>query len=105
MIGNINYMLFNVNTPDSIVDLQINETKHKVELSPVLGFHLNTEPIAVEYANVLSEIKAKIFPIKMGYQDYDKYFPAALASVKAAGLDKVVAEYQKQFTAWKATQK
>lgn len=105
MIGNINYMLFNVNAPDSIVDLQINETKHKVEFSPVLGFHLNTEPIAVEYANVLSEIKAKIFPIKMGYQDYDKYFPAALASVKAAGLDKVVAEYQKQFTAWKAAQK
>ncbi|MDQ0897540.1 extracellular solute-binding protein [Paenibacillus sp. V4I7] len=105
MIGNINYMLFNVNTPDETVDLQINETKSKVEFSPVLGFHLNTEPIAVEYANVLSEIKAKIFPIKMGYQDYDKYFPAAIASVKAAGLDKVVAEYKKQFTAWKEAQK
>ena len=33
----------------------------------------------------------------MGVQDYNKAFPAALQKMKAAGLDKVVAEYQKQY--------
>lgn len=105
MIGNIKYMLFDDQTSDEYMESIVNETTKKVEFSPVVGFHLNTEPIAVEYANVQSEIKAKIIPIKMGVQDYDKYFPAALQSVKAAGLDKVVAEYEKQFKEWQAAQK
>jgi len=105
MIGNINYMLFDVKTPEDYLKMQTTEPTNPVEFSPVLGFRLNTEPIAVEYANVLSEVKSKIIPIKMGVVSYDKYFPAALQSLKAAGLDKVVAEYQKQFKEWQALQK
>ncbi|WP_339205608.1 DUF3502 domain-containing protein [Paenibacillus sp. FSL K6-3182] len=105
MIGNINYMLFDVKTPEDYLKMQTTETSNPVEFSPVLGFRLNTEPIAVEYANVLSEVKSKIIPIKMGVVSYDKYFPAALQSLKAAGLDKVIAEYQKQFKEWQALQK
>jgi putative aldouronate transport system substrate-binding protein len=44
-------------------------------------------------------------PIVMGVQDYDKYFGPALARLKAAGLDKIVAEYQTQLTAAIAAQK
>ncbi|CAM4368975.1 hypothetical protein FHS16_002859 [Paenibacillus endophyticus] len=104
MIGNNRYTLFDVNTPEDYLKELTTEPTNPVEFSPVLGFRLNTEPIAVEYANVLSELKSTIFPIKMGVVDYDKYFPAALESLKAARLDKVVAEYEKQFKAWQAEQ-
>lgn len=65
-----------------------------------IGFTFNTEPVAVEYSNLLAEIKTSIYPLKLGVVDYDKYYPAALDKMKAAGLDKVVAEYQKQLKAW-----
>lgn len=105
MIGNIKFMLFDKDVPDEYLKIQTEVPAMKVDLSTVIGFHLNSEPIAVEYANVLSEIKAKIIPIKMGVQDYDKFFPAALASLKAAGLDKVIAEYDKQFKEFQASKK
>lgn len=105
MIGNINYMLFDSKTPEAQLKAQTIEPTNPVEFSPVLGFRLNTEPIAVEYANVLSVVKSNIIPIKMGVVPYEKHFPTALESLKAAGLDKVVAEYQKQFKEWQAAQK
>ncbi|QGQ95141.1 extracellular solute-binding protein [Paenibacillus psychroresistens] len=105
MIGNVKFMLFDKDVPDAYLKVQTEAPDMKVDLSTVIGFHLNSEPIAVEYANVLSEIKSKIIPIKMGVQDYDKYFPAALASLKAAGLDKVIAEYDKQFKEFQASKK
>ncbi|WP_337103700.1 extracellular solute-binding protein [Paenibacillus sp. YIM B09110] len=104
MIGNINYMMFDSKTPENYLKTQTTEPTNPVEFSPVLGFRLNTEPIAVEYANVLSVVKSSIIPIKLGVVPYDKHFPAALESLKAAGLDKVVAEYQKQFKEWQAKQ-
>ena len=105
MIGNVKYMLFDSKIPDAYLKVQTEAPSIPVEFSPVLGFHLNIEPISVEYANVLSEIKSKIIPIKMGVLDYDQAFPAALASLKAAGLDKVVAEYDKQFKEFLAAKK
>ncbi|UVI29343.1 extracellular solute-binding protein [Paenibacillus spongiae] len=105
MIGNINYTMFDAMTPEDYLKVQTTEPTNPVEFSPVLGFRLNTEPIAVEYANVQSVVKSSIIPIKMGVVPYEGNFPAALESLKAAGLDKVVAEYQKQFKEWQSTQK
>lgn len=67
-----------------------------------LGFRFDTEPVSVEYTNLIAEIKASIYPIKHGVVEYDKHFPAALANMKAAGLDKVVAEYERQLKEWMA---
>lgn len=61
--------------------------------------------VATEYANVQAEATTAMTPIVMGVQDYDKYFGPALARLKAAGLDKIVAEYQTQLTAAIAAQK
>jgi putative aldouronate transport system substrate-binding protein len=66
MIGNIKYVLFDKDVPDAYLKVQTEPPAMKVDMSTVTGFHLNSEPIAVEYAIVLSEIKAKIMPIKMG---------------------------------------
>ncbi|WP_217594694.1 extracellular solute-binding protein [Cohnella sp. GbtcB17] len=69
-----------------------------------IGFTFDTTPVSVEYANLLAEIKTSVYPLKMGVADWDDFYPGALKKMKAAGLDKVVAEYKKQFDAWKAQQ-
>ena len=37
-----------------------------------------------------------MYPIKFGFVDYEEAYDAAIAKLKAAGLDKVIEEYQKQ---------
>lgn len=70
--------------------------------SAASGFTFDTTNVKAEFANIQTEAQASITPIVMGVLDYDKAFPAALQKMKAAGLDKVLAEYQKQFAAFKA---
>ncbi|MBN2983051.1 DUF3502 domain-containing protein [Cohnella algarum] len=43
-------------------------------------------------------------PIGNGFVDYEANFPKALEKLKEAGIDKYVAEYQKQFSEWHAQQ-
>lgn len=81
------------------------KSNDKAEYSVVAGFVFNPEPIKTEYANVTAEMTNNIWPIKWGLVDYDKYFPKALEKMKAAGIDKVVAEYDKQLKEWIANKK
>jgi putative aldouronate transport system substrate-binding protein len=53
----------------------------------------------------LAELKTSIYPIKLGLVDYDKAFPDALKKLNAAGLQKVVAEYDRQFKEWQKSNK
>lgn len=70
--------------------------------APDIGFTFDTTSVSVEYANLLAEIKTSVYPLKMGVVKYSDFYDGALKKMKAAGLDKVVAEYKKQFEAWKA---
>lgn len=67
------------------------------------NFIFDPTNVRTEYTNILSEASASITPIYMGVLDYDKAFPEALDKMKKAGLDKVVAEYQKQFKEYQAS--
>lgn len=40
---------------------------------------------------------ASIYPIKFGLVDYDSHIDDAIANLKAAGMDKVIDEYRRQF--------
>jgi putative aldouronate transport system substrate-binding protein len=62
-------------------------------------FFFNSTVVEAEWANVQTEIAAAIAPIYLGVLDYDTAFPAALRRLKTAGLDKVIAEYQRQMKA------
>jgi len=53
---------------------------------------------------VQAEAATVMTPIVMGVQDYETYFPDAIARLKAAGLDKLVEEYQAQLSAFIAAQ-
>jgi putative aldouronate transport system substrate-binding protein len=63
-----------------------------------IGFVFNLEPVLVEYAQLQNVEMEYIAPIVLGFEDYDKAYPELLRRLKNAGLDKYVAEYQRQFT-------
>lgn len=102
MAGNINFIRYdNVNgiPSNNKVLFNVNE---KAQNSIAANFLFDPTNVKAEYANIQTEAAASIVPIYMGVVDYDKAFPAALEKMKKAGLDKVVAEYQRQFQNWKS---
>lgn len=66
-----------------------------------VGFIFDKTPVSTEYSNVLAERQASMWPIKFGIVPYDEYYPDAIRRMRAAGLDRIVEEYEKQYTAWK----
>lgn len=97
MSGNINFIRYDNKNgiPANNQVLFTPNTKAQTTISA--GFTFDPSNVKAEYANIQTEAAASITPIYMGVQDYNKAFPAALQKMKAAGLDKVVAEYQKQY--------
>lgn len=73
--------------------------------APLLGFHFNADSVKTEMTaltNVKDEFYASLFT---GSVDPKVYVPKAVEKFKAAGLDKVQAEMQKQLDEWKASRK
>jgi putative aldouronate transport system substrate-binding protein len=71
----------------------------KAVASPASDFFFDSTPVQAEWANLQTEFRSSIVPIYAGVLAYDEAFPRALQRMKAAGLDKALAEYQKQLTA------
>ena len=69
-------------------------------VSVMTGFNFNTEPVKVEYANMMAEYTTSILPIKKGVVAYEDGIDEALAKMRAAGSQAVIDEYQKQLTAY-----
>ena len=61
------------------------------------GFNFDASKVQTEYVNMQTQAAQVITPLCMGVQDYGTSFESAISKMKAAGLDKVVAEYQRQF--------
>jgi putative aldouronate transport system substrate-binding protein len=104
MLGNIQYL-----KPDSSISkieldwLYTLDPKSQFFIGS--DFSFNSSSVEAEWANVQTEIAAVIAPIYLGVQDYASAFPAALSRLKAAGLDRVLAEYRRQFEAHLASKK
>lgn len=90
--------------PENRID-QYKEFNDKAVASPTLGFYVNTADISTEIAtlsNIVQEFKAPLFT---GSVDTDKYLSQLNEKLKAAGLEKVLNEIQKQYDEWKASNK
>lgn len=81
-------------------DYVTNIRKDQTVNSPMVGFNFNSEPVKVEYANVLANYTSSMLPIKVGVVSYESGYEAALKKMKAAGYEAVIAEYQKQLKAY-----
>lgn len=73
--------------------------------APLLGFNFDGSNVLTELA-ALNNAKDQFWaPLMTGSVDPDKYLPMAIEQFKAAGLDTIIAEAQKQLDEWRATQK
>ncbi|GIP55491.1 extracellular solute-binding protein [Paenibacillus vini] len=103
--GNVNLMRFDLENSIPDNNKVLFEPNLNAVNSVAANFVFDPTDVRAEYTNIMSEAAASITPIYMGVQDYDKVFPTALEKMKKAGLDKVVAEYQRQFQEYQASQK
>ena len=73
-------------------------------ISPILGFVFDTEPIKMEISQI-DAIWADAEPILNtgSAPDLDQYIAETLAKMKDAGLDKVIAETERQLAEWQAS--
>lgn len=72
--------------------------------SPALGFKFDPTPVSAEIAafkNIKDEFAASLYS---GTVNPDEYIPKLNAKLKAAGIDKVINEMQKQIDEWKKSQ-
>ncbi|GGH40758.1 ABC transporter substrate-binding protein [Paenibacillus segetis] len=74
-------------------------------VAPTFGFNFDTSKVKTEVASVTNVAKEFIPSLYTGSVDPDEYLPKAIQKFKDAGIDKVLAEAQKQFDEWKAAQK
>jgi putative aldouronate transport system substrate-binding protein len=71
---------------------------------PSLGFRFRTEPVAAELTAIAAVADGVHRALMTGYVDPAVELPAYIDALKAAGLDTVKAEVERQYDEWKATQ-
>jgi putative aldouronate transport system substrate-binding protein len=104
MFGNqLNSFIWKTEDPD-IWD-QYKKFNDSAQKSPALGFVFNPEKVKNEVAatqNVVNEFNGGLIT---GTVDPDVYIPKFVAKLKAAGMDKIIAEKQSQLDEWAKTKK
>lgn len=95
MFRNLNYMLFTDSVDDSFI-ASFKEWDNNAKLSRTFGFQFDSTPVKAEESKLGSVYDEKVIPLATGYVDFDKYYPQMVEALKAAGIEKYIAEYQKQ---------
>jgi putative aldouronate transport system substrate-binding protein len=89
---------------DAVIDdAVINDYQHWNDgaiLQKDIGFIFDAEPVKVEYAQITAVLTEYAPQIVLGFADYNAVYPEFLRRLKNAGIDKYVAEYQRQFSAF-----
>ena len=67
------------------------------------GFVFDGTELAAEYAKISTVIAEKFQTFETGIVDFEAKYPEAVKALKDAGIDKYVAEYQKQLDAYIAS--
>ncbi|SFF16957.1 putative aldouronate transport system substrate-binding protein [Paenibacillus algorifonticola] len=101
LLMNKNFMRFDNTVPDDFI-AQYKAWDDDAIISKGAGFNFDNTPVKNEETKINGVFSELLAPIASGFLDYDTYFPKALEKLKAAGFDKYMAEYQKQFSAWYA---
>ena len=96
-IGDIKFQRFPTNASEEQIKYEGTPAENAQNFIG-MGFNFDSTPVKVEYANCIAEMQNSIYPLKFGVVDYDKEFAGALKRMKAAGLDKIIEEYGRQFS-------
>lgn len=74
-------------------------------VSVATGFMFDATPVADAAANLSAEVESVLAPLKCGLVSYEEGFDSALSTLKAAGLDEYLTEFERQFKEYLAQQK
>ncbi len=96
MFRNKNYQLFDKSVSDEYIDTY-EHWDDNAKISSAQGFIFNNENV-VEIETAITEVTASDFaPLRSGFVSFDDNYDAAVAKLKAAGIDEYVAEVQRQY--------
>ena len=101
MIGNLNFIRVDQNLLTA--NKKLFEADPEAQNFFAADFFFDPAPVKAEMANVQAVFTSDVSPIYRGVVDFDKNIKAAQDKLKSAGIDEVLAEYQKQLDAYKAT--
>lgn len=79
---------------------KVKEFNASATKSKALGFTFDPSTVKTEVAAIGNVITQYALPLETGSVDPDKILPKFIESLKAAGVDKVIAEKQKQLDEW-----
>lgn len=103
LLGHVEFNRYQSNIEDGRLQRRTTIAEDAVN-SVTIGFNFDPSNVASAYANSIAELKTSIYPLIYGVVDYDSFFPTALQNMKAAGMDYVIEEYNKQFQEWRSKQ-
>ena len=72
--------------------------------SPAFGYYFDQEPVTSEVAAVNTVIEQYTPSLNCGAINPEEALPEFIEALKAAGMDKIIAEQQKQLDEWAAKQ-
>ncbi|MBE9914995.1 ABC transporter substrate-binding protein [Paenibacillus donghaensis] len=84
---------------------QLKKLNKSVEVSPLLGFVFDPEPVKAEVAAITSAEKEIVDGLKKGVIPVDESIAKLTQRLEANGLQKVMDEIDKQYNAWLSTKK
>ncbi|MFD2615659.1 ABC transporter substrate-binding protein [Paenibacillus gansuensis] len=101
-LGNVMLTYLNPTDPDNKWD-EFKKFNAAGQKAPLLGFNFDTTKVTTEIAAV-QNVKEEFWTSLMtGTVDPQEYLPRAIEKFKAAGLDKIIAEAQRQVDEWKSS--
>lgn len=99
MFGN-QFKAYVLENNDPEIWSKVKEFNESAKPSKALGFIFDGSNVKTEYAAVSNVINEYKLSLETGSVDPDKILPQFNAKLKAAGIDKIVAEKQKQLDEW-----
>ncbi|MCR5656885.1 MAG: ABC transporter substrate-binding protein [Butyrivibrio sp.] len=102
MFRNVNYQMFTTDVTDEFIDSYTHWDDGAIA-SDVMAFHFDNANVKNEATAIGELINTEIMPILCGYVDYDEAFPQMQQHLKDAGMDKYLAEVQKQLDEYLAS--
>jgi putative aldouronate transport system substrate-binding protein len=95
MFRNANYTMFTSDVTEDFIKMY--ETwDDNAKTSDVIAFHFDNSNVREIETAINEVVNQRFTPIECGFVDFETSYPAALAELKAAGIDTYVAEVQRQ---------
>ena len=99
LFGN-QFLSYVFNGEDSNIWKKMDDFNKSAIKSKALGFTFDATSVKTEYAAVSNVITQYKLPLETGSVDPDKILPEFISKLKSAGIDKIIAEKQKQLDEW-----